>query len=90
LSVDKVAIVTGGANGIGKAIAQLFAEEGGSLLVADIEQEAGESTVAEINARGGRAKFCGVDVSLAADAARAVQLAAQWNGRIDVLCSCAA
>src|SRR5580692_6194528 len=87
---DKVAIVTGGANGIGKAIAQLFAAESASVLVADIEQAAGEATVAEIIARGGRAGVCGVDVSLPTDAARAVQLAAQWNGQIDILCNCAA
>jgi len=87
---DKVTIVTGGANGIGKAIAQLFAAEGGSVLVADIEEAAGEAAVAEIITRGGRARFCGVDVSLPADASRAVQLAAEWNGQIDILCNCAA
>lgn len=86
----KVAIVTGGANGIGKAISELFAEEGAWVLVADIESEAGSETVAAIAARGGQAEFCLADVSRPADAARAVEQAAAHNGRIDVLCNNAA
>src|SRR6266498_863050 len=87
---DKVAIVTGGANGIGKAIGELFAEEGAWVLVADIEREAGEETVRGIQAKGGQAQFCHADVSKLEDVRRAVAMAAAHNGRIDILCNNAA
>lgn len=87
---DKIAIVTGGANGIGKAIADLFAEEGAWVVVVDVEGEAGNATVAEIRQRGGSAEFCQGDVSNPSDVANAVAIAAARNGRIDILCNNAA
>ncbi len=74
---DKIAIVTGGANGIGKAIADLFAEEGAWVVVVDVEGEAGNATVAEIRQRGGSAEFCQGDVSNPSDVANAVAIAAK-------------
>jgi len=86
----KVAIVTGAANGIGKAISEIFAEEGAWVLVVDIEKEPGESTVAEISKNGGRAEFCAADVSNPDQVKGAIEQAAKENGRIDVLCNNAA
>ncbi|HEY7303958.1 MAG TPA: glucose 1-dehydrogenase [Bryobacteraceae bacterium] len=86
----KVAIVTGAANGIGRAIAEIFAEERASVLVADIEQDAGERCAEEICSRGGKALFCRVDVSVPEEVSQAVKAAASWNGLIDVLCNNAA
>jgi len=60
---DKVAIVTGGAAGIGQATAQLFAEEGAKVVVADINESAGAETVGEIESRGGRAIFIPTEIS---------------------------
>jgi len=87
---DKVAIVTGGANGIGKAISELFAEEGAFVLVSDIDDAAGNTTVVGIREKGGAAEFCHADVSRTSEAARAVEVAAARNGRIDILCNNAA
>lgn len=87
---EKVAIVTGGANGIGKAISELFAEEGAWVLVTDIDDQAGNATVKEIREKGGAAEFCHADVSKTPDVAHAVETAAERNGRIDVLCNNAA
>jgi NAD(P)-dependent dehydrogenase (short-subunit alcohol dehydrogenase family) len=85
---DKIAIVTGAAHGIGRAIAALFAAEGAWVLVADVDDAAGESSVAAIRAGGGRAAFRHVDVADEAQVAAAVQQAADaGSGRIDVLCN---
>lgn len=86
----KTAIVTGGAHGIGQAIAQVLAEEGAQVLVCDIDMEAGEATSAGIRERGGVAAFCLADVSKAEDAARAAVQAKRWMGRIDILVNNAA
>jgi NAD(P)-dependent dehydrogenase (short-subunit alcohol dehydrogenase family) len=87
---DKIAIVTGGANGIGRAISELFAGEGAWVLVADVEDDAGDQTVRGIRAKGGEAEFCHADVSRVEDVQRAVALAAARGGRIDILCNNAA
>jgi NAD(P)-dependent dehydrogenase (short-subunit alcohol dehydrogenase family) len=87
---NKTAIVTGGANGIGRAIAEMFAAEGAFVLVADIDSECGAAIVADIQSEGGRAEFFQTDVSNAAHVKDAVTTAAQQSGRIDVLCNNAA
>jgi len=87
---NKVAIVTGGANGIGRAISELFAEEGAWVLVVDLEDDAGQETVAGIRRKEGRAAFCHADVSVPGQVADAVRIAASETGRIDVLCNNAA
>jgi NAD(P)-dependent dehydrogenase (short-subunit alcohol dehydrogenase family) len=87
---DKVAIVTGGANGIGRAICEQFADEDAWVLVVDIEEETGKSVAAAIQANGGKASFCRGDVSKQEDIRRAVEIAAAQSGRIDILCNNAA
>ncbi len=60
---DKVAIVTGGAHGMGEAEARLFAKEGAAVVIADMLQREGEAVAAEINAIQGRAHFVQTDVT---------------------------
>jgi len=87
---QKVAIVTGGANGIGRAISEVFAEEGARVLIADIDAEAGNPVAAEIVRQDGNAVFCQADIGSPQDAARIASTAAGSVGRIDVLCNNAA
>ena len=87
---EKVAIVSGAANGIGKAISELFAEEGAWVLVSDIEDERGNATVQNIREKGGSAEYCHADVSSPAGVARAIEAAAAKTGNIDILCNNAA
>src|SRR5215467_990572 len=87
---NKIAIVTGGANGIGRAIAEKFAEEGAWVLIADREERPGHDAAAAICAKGGSAEFCLADVSKKEDVRRAVGIAAAHSGRIDALCNNAA
>jgi NAD(P)-dependent dehydrogenase (short-subunit alcohol dehydrogenase family) len=81
----KVAIVTGGASGIGRATALLFAREGAAVVVADVNREAGERIADEIVHLGGRAFYEAVDVTKAQDCRRLVERAIRDFGRIDVL-----
>ncbi len=87
---DKTAIVTGGANGIGKAISELFAAEDAFVLVVDVEESAGQAAVEAIRSQHGSARFFQADVSRPDQVESAVKAAASQNGRIDVLCNNAA
>jgi NAD(P)-dependent dehydrogenase (short-subunit alcohol dehydrogenase family) len=87
---NKVAIVTGAAHGIGRAVAQVFAEETARVWLVDIDEQAGEAAAAAIRDAGGDASFCRGDVSSPDDVSHAVDLAAKDAGRIDVLCNNAA
>lgn len=86
----KVAIVTGGAHGIGRAIAEAFAVEGATVFIADMDAKAGGQTTASICRRGGKAAFVRCDVSSQKQARRVVELASSITGLIDVLCNNAA
>lgn len=82
---DKVAIVTGGAGGIGSAICRRFAEEGAAVAVFDINQAAAGQVAGEIRAGGGKAAAFAVDLASQASVIAAVQAAEQQLGPIDVL-----
>ncbi|MGI0091554.1 MAG: SDR family NAD(P)-dependent oxidoreductase [Nitrososphaerales archaeon] len=81
---DKVAVVTGAASGIGRETAILFAQEGASVVVADLNAD-GESTVDNIRKMGGGACFTKGDVSIESDAERIVDVAINEYGTIDIL-----
>jgi NAD(P)-dependent dehydrogenase (short-subunit alcohol dehydrogenase family) len=82
---DKVTIVTGASSGIGRASAIVFAHNGAKVVVADIDEEGGKSTVSEIVKAGGKAIFVKTDVSKASDAKRCVESAVGEFGRLDCL-----
>jgi 3-hydroxybutyrate dehydrogenase len=84
---DKVAIVTGGASGIGKEIARRFAAEGGMPVIADIDLDAADVTTREIKAQGNDAFAVAMDVSDEAAVERGVAATMEKYGRIDVLVS---
>src|SRR5262250_1103464 len=87
---DKVAIVTGGASGIGEATAVLFAEEGAKVVVADVDKQAGEKTVAQIEKLGANATFVKTDVSDEKEVRRVCDRAVEQFGKLDVLINNAA
>ena len=87
---SKAAIVTGGASGIGRAICEVFAEEGARLTIADIDVEGGEKTLATIRAAGGKAQFVATDVSQEADVEAMVRAAADAYGAVNILVNDAA
>ena len=79
---DKVALITGGAGGIGKASAVLFAREGAKVVVVDLKQEAADAAAAEI---GGDVRAFAADVSKAKDAESMVAYAEKEFGRLDII-----
>ncbi|HZV34616.1 MAG TPA: SDR family oxidoreductase [Verrucomicrobiae bacterium] len=86
---NKIAIVTGGAHGIGQAIAIAFAQEGATVFIADLDAKAGREAAAKICEEGGNAVFVQCDVSKISEVRQVVKRAAK-NGRIDILCNNAA
>lgn len=81
----KTALITGAAGGIGQATARLFAREGASVGLVDLNREACEYLAREITAAGGRAFFETADVTRGADCRRAVERTVKEFGGIDVL-----
>jgi NAD(P)-dependent dehydrogenase (short-subunit alcohol dehydrogenase family) len=87
---DKVAVVTGAADGIGYAIARAFAAEGARVFMGDIDDAKGEAAAAAIRAGGGRATYRHCDVAEDADIAGLIGAAVAEGGRLDVLVNNAA
>ena len=82
---NKIAIVTGGGSGIGREIALLYARQGAKVVVADIQLEAAESVVSEINSQSGNGQAIQMDVSSEEQVRRVFEEVVQGNGRLDIL-----
>jgi NAD(P)-dependent dehydrogenase (short-subunit alcohol dehydrogenase family) len=85
----KVAVITGAASGIGRAVAELFAQEGASVAVVDFDERLGREVAAEITGAGGTARFWRVDVSVEAEVEIAYLEIVSELGPIDALVNCA-
>ena len=81
---DKIALVTGGTTGIGRATAIAFARHGAKVVVAGRRQQEGDETVRLIQAAGGTAVFVAADVSKAADVKNLVARTVATYGRLDI------
>ncbi len=87
---DKVAIVTGGGAGIGRATCELFAEEGAAVVIAERDAESGRAVVEHIQSKGGQALFVQTDVADEASIQNMVAQAMQVFGRLNILVNNAA
>ena len=86
---NKVALITGGGSGIGQATAILFAAEGASVMVSDLNVAGSQETLQHIKAAGGEAVSVAGDVTDGAEARHIVRSAVQAYGRLNVLVNCA-
>lgn len=82
---DKVALITGAGSGIGRETALLFAQEGASIVVVDVNDVAGQKTVQMVQDAGGKATYVHADISKAADCEKMVQAAETTFGKLNVL-----
>ena len=87
---NRVAIVTGGASGIGRAICELFAEEGAHVVIADIDSEGGAETLHNIESANGEAAFVKTDVSREDEVAAMAKTALDTYGGVNILVNDAA
>lgn len=83
----QVAVITGGASGIGQASADLFAAEGAAVVIGDLVEQDAAAAAAQITAAGGRAVGVAVDVTDEASLAALVETAVTTFGRLDVMCN---
>jgi len=83
----KVALVLGGSTGLGRASAQACAEEGATIVIADINETAGKQAAAELEAAGGKAMFVKTDGTVDDEVKAAVDAAVSQYGGLDILVS---
>jgi NAD(P)-dependent dehydrogenase (short-subunit alcohol dehydrogenase family) len=81
----KIAFVTGGARGIGRAIVEKFAAEGAAVTFADVEAEAGRETAAEVSAAGRPVQFVRADITSESDVRKAIDGVTARHGTVDIL-----
>lgn len=81
----KVAIITGAASGIGRAAANIFAEEGASVLIADVRKESGKRVAEGIRTKGLQAEFFLADVTDISQVEKMILKAVQLFGKLDIL-----
>ena len=81
----KVAVITGGANGIGRATALVFARAGAAVAIWDTAEAAGQTVATDILTAGGKAAFFKVNVAVQREVAAAVATVSQQFGRLDIL-----
>jgi len=82
---DKIALITGGGNGIGKETCLLFAKEGAKVIVSDIDKKAGRATVTAIKKAGGAAAFVRADVSKPKHCEKMINFAKKTYGGLHIL-----
>ena len=82
---NKVALISGGARGIGAAVTKIFAREGAKLVIGDILEEEGRRTAEEVTAAGGECYFVRLDVTSEADWAQAANEVTTRFGKLDIL-----
>lgn len=85
----KIAAITGGGSGIGRAIAELFAAQGAQVFILELNALAGEDTAKQIESKGGKAKTFTCNVSEQAQVKHVLSTIAEDAGRIDILVNCA-
>ena len=82
---NKVALISGGARGIGAAVAKIFSQEGAKLVICDILEDEGRKTAEEITAAGGECVFVRLDVTSETDWEQAAAETTSRFGRLDIL-----
>ena len=82
---DKVTIITGGISGIGKASADLFADEGAKLVLVDMDEDKGQQVASEFESKGHEAIFIRADVTSEEDAENVFKTTVEKFGRVDIL-----
>src|SRR4051794_36372974 len=82
---DKVALITGGASGMGASMARIFAREGAKVVVADMLEEEGNKVVAEIVQANGAAMFRRLDVTDEAEWRATIEATLAAYGKLDIL-----
>lgn len=84
---NQVALVTGAASGIGRALVQQFVAEGGAVVAVDIVEEALHTVVSDLQAQGGKVTGCVANVTSDADVERMLGTATSTYGHLDILCN---
>ncbi len=84
---NQVALVTGAASGIGRALVQQFVSEGAAVVAVDIVEEALHQVVAACQSQGGKITGCVANIAADEDAERMLGIATSTYGRLDILCN---